>query len=86
MKLFDNHSGSKDLPHFTKGIYWKASLLLRAPFPEECAELVRKPHPPDVSQVAFLAPLNAFQTGVVRIAHTADVDLSRAPYVLYGVK
>ena len=46
MKLFNNHSGSRGLPRFTKGIYWATGLFLRTPFTEGCAGANKKASPP----------------------------------------
>ena len=46
MKLFNNHSGSKGLPRFIKGIYWATGLFLRTPFTEGCAGGNKKASPP----------------------------------------
>ena len=42
MKLFNNHSGSRVLPRFIKGIYWATGLFLRTPFTEGCAGVNKK--------------------------------------------
>ena len=46
MKLFNNHSGSRGLPRFIKGIYWATGLFLRTPFTEGCAGANKKASPP----------------------------------------
>ena len=61
MKLFNNHSGSRGLPRFIKEIYWATSLFLRTPFTEGVRELIRKPRPLAVNNVALLVPLRSVQ-------------------------
>ena len=34
MKSFNNHSGSRGLPRFIKGIHWLTGSFLRTPFTE----------------------------------------------------
>ena len=50
MKLFNNHSGSRGLPRFIKGIYWATGLFLRTPFTEGCAGANKKASPPGRQQ------------------------------------
>ena len=56
MKLFNNHSGSRGLPRFIKGLYWATScsvqfgLFLTTPFTEGCAGANKKASPPSRQQ------------------------------------
>ena len=50
MKLFNNHNGSRGLPHFNKRTYWATALFLRTPFTEGCAGANKKPSPPGRQQ------------------------------------
>ena len=50
-------------PRFIKGIYWEAGtgLFLRTPSQRGARELMRKPRPLAVNNVALLAPLRSVQ-------------------------
>ena len=67
VKLFNNHSGSRGLPSFIKGIYWATGLFLRTPFTEGCAGANKKASPPGrhrnrrVKNAALLDPLRSVQ-------------------------
>ena len=62
MKSFNNHSGLRGPPRFTKGIYWATGSFLRTPFTEGCAGANKKASPPGHHQeqasnsVALLDP------------------------------
>ena len=56
MKLFNNHSGSRGLPRFIKGIYWATGLFLRTPFTEGCAGANKKASLPGRQQHCTFRP------------------------------
>ena len=62
MFAIKHHSGSRGLPRFIKGIYWEASLFLRSLFTEGARELIRKPRPLAVNNLAPLVPLRTFSS------------------------
>ena len=61
MKLCKNHSGSRGLPSFIKGIYWETSLFLRTPFTERCVGANEIASPPGRQQRCTFSPLRSVQ-------------------------
>ena len=70
MKLFNNHSGSRGLPSFIKGMCWATSSFLRNPFTEGCVGVNEKAPPPGLNNVAvFISPTRFSSVQLVFIGH-----------------
>ena len=78
MKLFNNHSGSRNLPRFIKGIYWATALFLRTPFTEGCAGANKKASPLGVIRNRRLNSV-----ALLRVVPVRSVQFSSGCAVLY---
>ena len=77
MKLFNNHSGSRDLPHFIKGIHWATGLFLRTSWSRLVTTGLRLIIPLSHSlaqRQPSLAPLRSFQFAVDDFSVIAKFD------------